>query len=173
MESSGGLGGKTELVGTQAGEEAGNTHSVAGGREKAQHTEIVGTGGAVVGEATGTFTVGGLAGTPKNITALVEHGNGIEGQSEVEGDTHTEIVGTGGAVVGEATGTFTGGGLEGTPKNITALVEHGNGIEGQSEVEGDTHTGIVGTGGAVVGEATGTFTAVSYTHLTLPTTPYV
>ena len=96
MESSGGLGGKTELVGTQAGEEAGNTHSVAGGGEKAQHTEIVGTGGAVVGEATGTFTGGGLEGTPKNITALVEHGNGIEGRSEVVGDTQTfaELEGT-------------------------------------------------------------------------------
>ena len=97
MESSGGLGGKSELVGTQAGEEAGNTHSVAGGGgEKAQHTEIVGTGGAVEVEATGTFTVGGLAGVPKNITALVEHGNGIEGQSEVVGDTQTlaELEGT-------------------------------------------------------------------------------
>ena len=79
-----------ELGGTQAGEEAGNTHSVArGGGEEAQHTEIVRWEGAVVVEATDTFTVGGLEGTPKNITALVEHGNGIEGQSEVVGNTQT------------------------------------------------------------------------------------
>ena len=108
----------------------------------------------VVGEATGTFTGGGLEGTPKNITALVEHGNGIEGQSEVEGDTHTEIVGTGGTVEVEATGTFTVGGLAGEPKNITALVEHGNGIEGQSEVIGDTQT-LAGLEGKQEGEEVG------------------
>ena len=71
-----------ELEGTQAGEEAGNTYSLAGGGgEEAQQTERVGSRGAAMVEATDTFTVCGLGGTPKNQQPSVEHGNGIKGQA--------------------------------------------------------------------------------------------